>query len=347
MRRRDYDEPKQPIKGGVTCVGNYNPKSGIGQAAQDNAKMIESMYPIQRTTGGPGRYRCHYYHGMPQEENPQWVIDYPTVAYWMVETTAIHPDFRRSAQQLQEIWTGSSASKLSIETLNITTPVHVVPHLVPVPAREARDRGKKFRVFTAMAPPTSRKNPEGVIKAFKKAFPISRYRDSVELIFKFRTPEHTFRHLMSCLSDHDPRITFLFDEMGREELFGWYANSDAYISLQRGGAFELHCAEAASFGLPVITTRVGGVTDYLDDSFAWLIDGKSVPFDGEHKVNSGGSWIEPDLQLAANALLETYDLSAKKRRDIREISRNIISSKLSEPVIKSILKERLHHLTLL
>lgn len=343
MRRRD-NEILLPIKGGVTCVGNYNPMSGIGQAACDNASMIESMFPIERTTGGPGKYRFHYYHGMPQEEPFPWIYEYPTASYWMIETTAIHKDFLRSADSLKEIWTGSTSSKLSIETLKTKTPVYVIPHLVPVPTTKARDRGKVFRIFTAMAPPTSRKNPEGTIKAFKLAFPISKYRNSVELIFKFRASDHTFRHLCSCIADNDPRIKFLFEEMGRDELFGWYANSDMYISLQRGGAFELHCAESAAFGLPIITTRVGGVTDYLDDSFARLIDGDIVSFDGEHKVNSGGTWIEPNLQLAANALREFYEMSQTERSVIREESRASIESKLSANIIKRLLKDRISSL---
>ncbi len=342
MRRRDHEEPGS-LTNGVTCVGNYNPRSGIGQAATDNARVIETMFPVDRVTQGPGKYRLHYYHGMPQEELPSWMGDFPNTAYWMVETTAIHPHFKRSAQTHTEIWTGSTASKLSIETLNVDTPVVVVPHIVPVPERKARvrDYKKKFRVFTAMAPPTSRKNPEGVLKAFKKAFPISKYRDTVELVFKFRTPEHTFRHLCKALADNDPRVTFLFEEMGRDELFGWYTNSDAYISLQRGGAFELHCAEAAAFGLPIITTRVGGVTDYLEDSFSKLIDGTVAPFDGEHKVNSGGTWIEPDVSLAAQALREYYDMPESERTLIREASRASIADKLSEARVKSIFHERI------
>jgi glycosyltransferase involved in cell wall biosynthesis len=344
MRRRELLEPEAPIKGGVTCVGNYNPRSGIGQAASDNARLIETMFPVDRVLKGPGKYHLHYYHGMPQEEPEQWVREYPTAAYWMVETTAIHPDFRHSADCYAEIWTGSNASKLSIETLGTNTPVVVVPHVVPVPHRRSRDRGKRFRIFTAMAPPTSRKNPEGVLKAFRKAFPISKYRDSVELVFKFRTPEHTFRHLCKALADNDPRVTFLFEEMGRDELNGWYANSDAYISLQRGGAFELHCAEAAASGLPIITTKVGGVTDYLDESFARLINGVEVSFDGEHKVNSGGTWIEPDINQAASALREYFDMPQSERSLIRDASRQSISEKLSEERVKSIFKERITRL---
>jgi glycosyltransferase involved in cell wall biosynthesis len=132
--------------------------------------------------------------------------------------------------------------------------------------------------------------------------------------------------------------------MGRDELNGWYANSDAYISLQRGGAFELHCAEAAASGLPIITTKVGGVTDYLDESFARLINGVEVSFDGEHKVNSGGTWIEPDINQAASALREYFDMPQSERSLIRGASRQSISGKLSEERVKSIFKERITRL---
>lgn len=340
MRRRE-DEQQRNLPNGVSCIGSYRLESGIGQAATDNARLIESMFPVERTQNGPGKYRVNYHHGMPPMDVPEWTNGVISTSFWMVETTKIHPLWEESANAFTEIWTGSHASKKAIESLPSHSPVYVIPHYVPVPKIPSRDRGDKFTVFTAMAPPLSRKNPEGAIRAFQIAF--EGYTD-VELIVKLRTNEHTFRHLTKALANGDPRITFLFDEMPRNVLSWHYRNCDAFLSLQRGGGFELHCAEAASFGLPVITTRVGGVLDYLDDEFAHLIDGKVIPFDGEHLVNAGGTWIDPDLYDAAEALLKVYNYSDERRKEVREKARKSVAEKLSESVVRNALAERINYL---
>lgn len=326
---------------GVSCIGNYKLESGIGQAATDNARLIESMFPIERTQSGPGRYRVNYHHGMPPMDAPSWTEGVISTSFWMVETTKIHPLWEESANAFTEIWTASKACKQAIESLPSHAPVYVIPHYVPVPRSAARARTDKFRVFAAMAPPLSRKNPEGTIRAFQIAF---EGRDDVELVLKLRTDNHTFQHLTKALANDDKRITFLFNEMSRTELFWHYRNSDVFLSLQRGGGFELHCAEAAAVGLPVISTRVGGVTDYLSDDFAHLIGGKVVPFDGEHLVNAGGTWIEPDLFDAAEALLKVYGYGDSQRALVAQLSRKNIAEKLGEETVKEALRERITHL---
>ncbi len=56
-----------------------------------------------------------------------------------------------------------------------------------------------------------------------------------------------------------------------EDRASLYENADVYISLHRGGAFELNCLEALCYGLSLLATRAGSILDYCNDENAHLV----------------------------------------------------------------------------
>ena len=64
------------------------------------------------------------------------------------------------------------------------------------------------------------------------------------------------------------------DWLSASALASLYANCDIFMALHRGGAFELHCLEALSYGLPVLAPGHGAVLDYLNNDNASLISVK-------------------------------------------------------------------------
>jgi glycosyltransferase involved in cell wall biosynthesis len=69
-----------------------------------------------------------------------------------------------------------------------------------------------------------------------------------------------------------PNMVTVDDWLPVHDLASLYVNCDVLLSLHRGGAFELNCAEAAAYGLPVVTPRHGCVLEYLDERTAHFVD---------------------------------------------------------------------------
>jgi glycosyltransferase involved in cell wall biosynthesis len=174
-------------------------------------------------------------------------------------------------------------SQFSIETFRgsgVTTPIECVPH----------------GVLTAR--PSSRFDFLGVDDRPKALFFATRpeHRKGWDLLQKL-IPE--FEECLFVLKGDDareyfggaPNILPIAEWLSEEDLASLYRNCDFLVSLHRGGAFEMHCAEAAAYGLPVVATRVGGVADYLDP--AWLVDGAG-PEDLQIGPDHCGGGVLPD-----------------------------------------------------
>ena len=69
-----------------------------------------------------------------------------------------------------------------------------------------------------------------------------------------------------------PNVLIVNGWLSSADMASLYTHSDALVSLHRGGAFEMHCAEALGYGLPVVATRHGCVLDYLNRRNAWLVN---------------------------------------------------------------------------
>lgn len=59
-----------------------------------------------------------------------------------------------------------------------------------------------------------------------------------------------------------------------DQLRDLYHQANGFIFPTQGEGFGLTLAEAAATGLPIVTTRYGGQTDFLDQRIAWFCDHK-------------------------------------------------------------------------
>ena len=84
----------------------------------------------------------------------------------------------------------------------------------------------------------------------------ARKRDQLQLKFRHRN------------------VVFVDEWLSPSALASLYTSCDVLLALHRGGAFELHCLEALSYGLPVLAPCYGAVLDYLNPGNATLISGQ-------------------------------------------------------------------------
>ncbi len=219
---------------------------------------------------------------------------------------------------VDEIWTVSEfCAKAFAKHTSVPVKVIPVPVLDPgLPPRPPRDPGKPVQFFFAFDYNSTgqRKNPWGVVKAFKKAF---ESRDDVKLVIKATNGQLHAKAVERLLHEigQDPRIELVERYLSVAELNKLYADSDCYVSLHRSEGFGLTVAEAMMRGMAVISTDYSSTTEFFNEEVGWPIPYKMVEVGpGWPPYQEHARWADPDLDAAAAAMREVADNPAEAER---------------------------------
>lgn len=240
----------------------------------------------------------------------EFVRDRYTIGYWFWELPEIPDDWLPSFALVDEVWTGS---RFVQDAISLKSPVPVFR--VPVPVRlgptnkfSRKHFGlpeRKF-LFLSMSDTHSqlaRKNPLGVIRAFKKAFPGDRTRVGLVLKINNVSSVHADRAMMALIRREvkGHRNIYLLDrDMMRAEIDALLALTNCFVSLHRSEGFGLGPAEAMSLGKPVILTNWSGNTDYMTPQNSIGIDYQLIRVGKQYgPYPPEGLWADPDLEQAA------------------------------------------------
>ncbi len=171
----------------------------------------------------------------------------------------------------------------------------------------------------------ARKNPLGVIEAFKMAFPSGGGpRLVVKSINGDRHVEQadSIRDALAGRSDIEYRDGYL--PAGDQKAF--INACDAYVSLHRSEGFGLTMAEAMALGKPVVATAYSGNLDFMNDNNSFL-----VPFEyaeigpGSEPYPADAVWAEPDIDAAARAMRRVFEDRDEAQRRAHRAVRDIES----------------------
>ena len=216
--------------------------------------------------------------------------------------------------------------------LRLDKPVTIIPHPAHAPERsddairEISDPDRftflfVFDQFSVM----ERKNPTGVIEAFKKAFPEP---GKAQLIIKSINGDKRIEAQEKLrYASHDRSDIILVERyLSREELDGLMWNCDCYVSLHRSEGFGQTLAETMAIGKPVIATGYSGNLGFMTPDNSYLVDHTmtSVP-PGSDPYPPTSSWADPDIDQAAAYMREVFDepeaAAARGRRAADDIAR--------------------------
>ena len=163
----------------------------------------------------------------------------------------------------------------------------------------------------------NRKNPDGAMRAFAKAFAnIPKAR----LVFKTkRAKQHSDAHrrLKSLATELDIANQFISIDnfIPMSDIYGLTAACDVYLSLHRGEGFGLGIAEAMSLGKPVVVTDYSSTTEFCKPGNSIPVPYRIVAAPHELLDNpcydAVKTWAEPDIDSAALSLRDLYDNPAK------------------------------------
>lgn len=216
-------------------------------------------------------------------------------------------------EQAEEIWTPSTASRLSFIRSGIPPEkVQVIPNgidpqrfrpygdLFPLPTK------KRFRLLF-VGGTLYRKGVDVLLQAYFQAFSAS---DDVCLVIKELGAETFYRgltlqQLVVRLSREPgaPELCYLEQVLSEEEMPALYRACTVFVSPYRGEGFSLPTLEAMACGLPVIVTAGGATDDFVDERVGWRLP-------AQHRSLG---WVLNGLPLANEAFMLEPDVTALAR----------------------------------
>lgn len=369
--RRRADVPE-----GVNLVGYIRADMGLGVAARGLAAAFEAAsIPFNVVNMQHGNYSAQTDHSWAHKEvvhshydmtvvcvnpdnsfylrtqfSPELLGDRYVIAHWYWELPEMPDEWLTEFEYTDEVWAASNFIKDAISA-KAPVPVVRVPTVVQVgqgPRSSRIELGlpeNKF-LFLAMFDTKSvleRKNPLGVVHAFKKAF-----RDDDEgvgLILKFNNPDYDQPIMRALREEIGGQNIFVIDRLlSRDQLTSLIDACDCFVSLHRSEGFGLGPAEAMSLGKPAIITNWSGNVDYMTTDNCVPIDYQLVKLGrdyGPYKAHQ--HWAEPNLEQAAH-WMQRIVAEPELAKTIGLRGHETINSQFSPQAVGRIIQARLQEI---
>jgi glycosyltransferase involved in cell wall biosynthesis len=244
------------------------------------------------------------------------------------ETDSIPHAWGMYMRAMDAIITYSDFNRQTFSDFGINRPIIVVPHGVDSerfspevkPLDSMTELREKYFVFGSNFDWNTRKNPEGLIKAYFNAF-IN--KDDVVLVLKVyhqhpiaRSVETIKRKIFEIKEEFKgrtdlPRIILFTDIIRPEDMAAFYTSIDCYVLASRGEGWSLTHSEAMAAGLPTIGTGWSGNTEFMNADNSYLVDFKIEKIkdsEVEHQPHyKGQSWAVPDIKHMTEVMRHIYD----------------------------------------
>lgn len=210
------------------------------------------------------------------------------------------------------------------------TPIKRIPLGFETPVFQEKSRSElgisvDLMYAVAVSRLISRKDYATLLKAFARA-DVSNMR----LIIIGDGPERSaMNYLVTALKIND-RVEFK-GSVSDQEKFGYLSQSDIFVLSPLHEGYGIVYQEAMYFGLPIVTTNVGGQTDFLQD-------GRNALLTGTGDVDAMAKSIQ---KMASDGVFRKR-LGENNRRDIQEQMIDAVAARYEE-LFMDILQEKQVH----
>ncbi|MGA8364213.1 MAG: glycosyltransferase [Solirubrobacteraceae bacterium] len=258
----------------------------------------------------------------------------PRIGIWGWEIDTIPVRWQRAFALVQEVWV---YSRFMAENIGAAAPVPTIalPPPVQAPAEpvvplrlDVPDDGFLFLFVFDYLSTIQRKNPVGLIEAFKRAFAPG---EGPRLLLKtINGPLRPLAEEEVLWAAHGrPDIHVIDRSLSGGELNGLMVACDAYVSLHRSEGFGLTMAEAMAIGKPVIGTGYSGNLDFMNAENSYLVEYELGRVGPDCEIYPPeGTWAGPSVEHAAELMRRVVEqpeeaaaIGARAREDVaRELS---------------------------
>ncbi|WP_439623679.1 glycosyltransferase family 4 protein [Gemmata sp.] len=217
--------------------------------------------------------------------------DHRTAAFTMWETDTLPPGSVRQLNRCGLVLVPSAWGRRCFRANGVRVPIEVVPlgydpatfSLLPdVPAPVRGRPVTTFGTAGALDEGGLRKNVQRVIDLFQREFPSD---PGVRLRVKI-TPNSP-----RVETRGDARVEVLDTHLSPTELADWYRSLSVFVNASAGEGFGLHLLEAMACGVPLISSRFGGVGAFFDSRSGYEVRWR--PARAQNAVYEG-TWSDPD-----------------------------------------------------
>jgi len=354
----NYREKLSTLPFGVNVLGYLNSEKGLGEAGRSNIRIVEAAQiphvanntldigsqnaeSLPRSISDVNPYlvnliavNADQFTGFAEANRPYFSGRY-NIGCWVWEMSEFPSEWASAFTYVDEIWTPSQFARAAVAASS-PVPVRAIPYsidpqLKSEPTAERARFGMPadafvFLFFFDFHSFMERKNPLGLIAAYKKAFGS---RTDVQLLIKSThgtVGSDEMRMLQEASAGANIRI---FDGvLSRDDKHELMMAADCYVSLHRSEGFGLTMAEAMQCGKPVIATGYSGNVDFMTPETSFLVPYRLITLDRDHgPYKMGYRWAQPDLDYAADVMrhvAEHRDLSAAIGLKAREHVWNVL-----------------------
>jgi glycosyltransferase involved in cell wall biosynthesis len=327
---------------GVNFIGDLQGDFGVSQVSRGMVKALEAasiptayyetVYTtLPRTTPLPAGLDTGSHHDINLIDIPFFIFrqvlaslprekleEKYNIAIWGWELERFGEQIAPNTQGVNEIWVYSRHVQDSISQITTVPVVRMPP---PILIEQTSDNPRSlfdlpqnqiiFLFSFSMASMTAKKNPYGIIEAFRRAFGNS--SDGPLLVLKTQHKSKDMDAFTAELYRRAGEINarVISEGLTRQEMNDLLAACSCYVSLHRSEGFGLAMAEAMSLGKPVIATHYSGNTDFMTLSNCYPvkyhlreIQLQDLIYDTHYAdmFQTGLRWAEPDLDHAAELM---------------------------------------------
>jgi hypothetical protein len=272
----------------------------------------------------------------------------PRIGIWGWETNTIPARWQRAFALVEEIWVYSRfmaaniAAATAVPTIALPPPVQR-PAAAATPLRLGVPDGFLFLFVFDYLSTIQRKNPVGLIEAFKRAFAPG---EGPQLLIKtINGPLRPLAEEEVLWAAHGREDVHVVDRsLSAGELDGLMAACDCYASLHRAEGFGLTMAEAMAIGKPVIATGYSGNVDFMNADNSLLVDYAIGRVGPECEIYPPeGEWAEPSVEHAAELMRRVVE-QPREARALGEQAAQDIARRLSPQATGAAMRRRLEEL---
>ena len=363
------DEPKPAAEiDGVNVVGYLTGEMGLGEVARQNIAALRAAgIPVAtKKFDHFGNRNEHEFEEIvsPQDYSMNLICLQPpelqqfhreadkeffegrrSIGVWGWELDVFPEKWLDSLDLLDEVWVWTSyvaetLSRISTKPIVTIPPPVVVPNLGDTTVDIGVPEGFTFLFVFDFHSVMNRKNPQGLVEAFKRAFAPG---EGPQLVLKSINGDARPRFLeqlkVAALGRDDIHVVDQY--VSFREKTALMAGCDCYVSLHRSEGFGFTPAEAMALGRPVIATGFSGTVDFMSNANSYLVDYTLTEVGpGSPPYPPDGRWAEPDLDHAA-ALMRHVWKNPDEARARGDRARRDIERTLSPEVIGKAMRARL------